>query len=1136
MSPAADAVIRRLDATRHRWWFFSLLSTCAIAASTSFGVWLVFTFGDAFLRFSQGILGALFIIWISVTAVLLWIVGRRLLLNQRGLEATARRVEAEFPDLGSNLINLVQLAEARANGDPAFCEAAIRRSAELTGSVSFDAAAGRRSRWERLRHCMQTPRDLAESLLVLGALVVVAVVCQEKIPNWASAANRLLTPWSFVPALGRAGTIEVSPGDAEILVGGSQEITAEIKNPDAVAYDARIFVKPAGEDESPVSLAGDERHRRYKYTLSSILKDVKYRVEIGDSQSPIYTIRVREKPTVAELTVTYRYPAYLNRPSETFKQRTADLEAPQYSVAELRIRPTTPIAKGHILLEGKQFLGRVEDNGRLLAVEIPLLKNAGFSINLFNDAGHTDPDARINRIQIIADKPPEAELIKPPQQSTAAPGESVPVVIRAADDYGIGRLRLEMKIQDGQSAGDSSQAAAPDEPRDAASASPPSDDSPAIVVNQWTDFGKSTTAMRQLDIKFTSGDIKPGKIALLRARVWDTRTIDNWGLDLKPQEAASTWHAIKIIDREAKTSAALEELEGLHAAIWKILEKQIQSRVTASPLSLRERAGVGALSDLTRVASDVRTRQINIQKTSLELVNSIGPTDREERQDIKRALSALAFGDMLEAVRHADDLFKLKSLDGFREPGEKLLATQDHIIDVLRKLLNIARRAEAELLSEMKKRPGADLPDDVKAKLENAAKKLDEFLKQQKKVIEATENLAKMPVEDFTKEQEQLLKDLAAAEDDWSRFMKELHSDLSKLPEQDFANSTLAKETVEIQTEIKMAEDALLKKTADIAVPLEQLGYEMAEELKTNIEKWLPDTPDREKWSQEESLTDKDKEAPMAELPGELEDLVGELMEGEEDLFDEMEDVSSSAADSLDKGAGWDAMDGPISNMSAKGVTGNRLPNTSEIGGRSGEGRQGKASGEFVGDQAVGKGGRKTPSRLTPDPYVKGQIKDYSKEPTGGATGGGKESGQGGEGLEGPAARSPGQRELQRLAGKQAALRNKAEAVDLRFQVANFHHTDLEKMIRVMAQVEADLKSGRYQNALRQREVLVDGLGNVKQYLKGEFEVRKDTTANLPADVQKDILGGMQDPSPSGWEELNRQYFRRLSSGAAEGK
>ena len=177
-------------------------------------------------------------------------------------------------------------------------------------------------------------------------------------------------------------------------------------------------------------------------------------------------------------------------------------------------------------------------------------------------------------------------------------------------------------------------------------------------------------------------------------------------------------------------------------------------------------------------------------------------------------------------------------------------------------------------------------------------------------MIEASENLAKKPVEDFTEKEEQLLKKLAATEDDLAKFMKDLQSDLSKLPDQDFSNASLAKEANEIQTELKMAEDALLKKSTDIAVPLEQLGYEKAEESPTNMEKWLPDTPDREKWSQEEALSDKDKQAPMAELPSELEDLIGDLAEQEEDLMDEAEDVSSSAIDSLDKGAGWDAADG----------------------------------------------------------------------------------------------------------------------------------------------------------------------------------------------------------------------------------
>ena len=198
---------------------------------------------------------------------------------------------------------------------------------------------------------------------------------------------------------------------------------------------------------------------------------------------------------------------------------------------------------------------------------------------------------------------------------------------------------------------------------------------------------------------------------------------------------------------------------------------------------------------------------------------------------------------------------KLKAPDEFKKPTAELTAAQDRIIDVLRKLLDVTRHAQADVLAEMKKRPGSNLPDDVKQKLEDIADKLDKFLEQQKKVIEAIGE----PGQDagrglHRKEKEEPLKRMAAAEDDLAKFMKDLHSDLSKLPEQDFANASMAKELVEIQTELKMAEDALLKKSVDIAVPLEQLGYERAEEMKTNLEKWLPDTPDREKWSQEESL------------------------------------------------------------------------------------------------------------------------------------------------------------------------------------------------------------------------------------------------------------------------------------------
>jgi hypothetical protein len=458
-------------------------------------------------------------------------------------------------------------------------------------------------------------------------------------------------------------------------------------------------------------------------------------------------------------------------------------------------------------------------------------------------------------------------------------------------------------------------------------------------VQQWADFSgeAATTAIRHHQLELKPDQVKPGQTVLLRAVACDRRAINDWGLELKPQEGASGWCAVKIVTEEAKATTALEQLESLRSAVWKILDKQVQSRTLAGNLSPKR-----PIADLTAAAASLRPQQIEIQKLSTDLVQSIGKSDHEERLAIRRVLNALAFGDMLKAVAQCDAMANLKTLDAFKKPASELIASQDHIIATLRKLLDVTRQAESEALSQMKKRSGGNLPDDVRQKFQAMRDKLDKFLEQQKKIIEASESLAKTPAEDFTKAQAEALKGMAAAEDDWSKFMKEMHNDLSKLPDQDFANASTLKELSEIQTELKMAEDALVKKSSDIAVPLEQLGYEHAEDAKTNIEKWLTDTPSREKWSQEESPTDKDKEAPMSELPGELEDIVGDLMEQEEDLFDEMENVTSSAAESADRGAGWDATDGPISNMSAKGVTGNRLPSTSEIGGRSGEGRQGK--------------------------------------------------------------------------------------------------------------------------------------------------------------------------------------------------
>ena len=263
----------------------------------------------------------------------------------------------------------------------------------------------------------------------------------------------------------------------------------------------------------------------------------------------------------------------------------------------------------------------------------------------------------------------------------------------------------------------------------------------------------------------------------------------------------------------------------------------------------------------------------------------------------------------------------------------------------------------------------------------------------------------------------------------------------------------------------------------------------------------MSDVRDYIKWEMEEPTEDYD--VPLSDLPDELEDIIGDLIDEEEDLCDEVDDVSSSWMDNLDAGAGWDALDGPISNMSAKGVTGNQMPNTSEIGGRSGEGRTAPETG---------------------------QVKDKSKDKVGGATGGGKLSGEGGEGVRGNP--HPELKDMmKRLRGKQTDILNRAEYLKRELERRRYPTEVLDKTIEIMKIVDEELRNfekNRPTDVKNRIEKIVAHLKQANTGIRDAAKLYQDLTRNVPREVRDQVTSAQNEKSPEEYKEMLDKYYRKL--------
>jgi len=1015
-------------------------------------------------------------------------------------EMVAAHLEKAYPDLDNRLINSVLLSQERIKD---------RLTRRMVASQIHETAANlSRRELDRGTDPARLWRWGKWALALSVVFVAYGLLFSEYLSN---AFMRYTQPRAFIPPVTDT-RLSISPGDAELLQGESLLVEAYTEG--VLPEKALIYYQEEGNE--PVAGPMDFEGSSFIYEFTNLQRSFCYWVKAGDATSARYQVRVKTRPTIQEVTITYDYPRYTGMGQRTEVSAAGNIAALIGTTVRIQARADRPLGGGWMEIEYLGPAGEEESPaGERIALSAVdedtvggqfVLTRSGQYRLLVRDLSGVENEPQVRQIVARPDEAPVVKFLQPGKSVAVPPDAEVTLLAEARDDFSLNSLSLMVQRRAGE---------------------------PWQELQRWPCEPGQRQRREGVILKLKELDLAVGDTLMYYMLASDGRE--------RPDEQAgrSRTYQISVVDPAVAEKTGNDLKEMLRAVVQKLIQLQQVNLDATVRLAGWDAAQHGAIETDADARAHFQAQAAKLTEAEEGIYATAAGAARmysdSESSEMAEMLGRIAAQEITQAVGQLQKLRALAETADIPPSAQAAANTEKEVLALLKRLLEnpealLAERLEKEGKSEDLEERLEDLSSN-RERAEKMLKAIRQFNEEQREVIELTSRLKDVPVDDFTEGDEKTLDKIIEIEEKWARYFQETATDLSKLPPQDFSLASQAKEHLEVYSEIQKAIDAAQQKAVELAVPLEQAGMELAESIETNIEKWLMEEPDKLKWSMEDPIQDYD--VPLADLPEELEDLIGDLLEQEEDMTEDIEDVTSAWLDSIDKGIGWDTMDGPISNMSAKGVTGNLMPNKQEVGGRSGEGRTAKSSGQFVEETATGKGGRHTPTRLTPDAFEGGAVKDTSPEPATGASGGGKLSGWGAEGLQGPPPPAV-QQKLKRLAQQQQQLIDQARRIDHGLQKYRYPRGELPATIRIMEELHSDLEQADISNFTGKHRVVLSNLREVKELVDKQKQVWRERSKLLPQEVRDEIAAALDEGVPRQYRQMVSSYFRALSESAVK--
>jgi hypothetical protein len=234
-------------------------------------------------------------------------------------------------------------------------------------------------------------------------------------------------------------SIEVQPGNAKVPRGADQTVKAKLVGFSAADVGVMMRNEPNGSFDRVPLIAGAQAGT-FEGMLFHLEKPTEYYVESNGVRSARYTLAVVELPTVSQLDVEYRFPAYTGLAPR--KAEGGDVAALRGTEVVLHVVPTMTTPDGRILLSDGAAMPLTRQPDGSLTGSFKIAQQGFYRIELTGPHGEKVEASPQYTIDVLDDQPPSVHFSKPGRDSQASPVEEVFLEARADDDYGVKSLQL----------------------------------------------------------------------------------------------------------------------------------------------------------------------------------------------------------------------------------------------------------------------------------------------------------------------------------------------------------------------------------------------------------------------------------------------------------------------------------------------------------------------------------------------------------------------------------------------------------------------------------------------------------------------------------------------------------------------